>query len=117
MTDTNSIFYRIGQSVKSTMNSQLDDYVPFSGAQSIDLTGSGNFGSLSVSGVPVVTGSIDTSNFALANHDHDTEYASIGHNHSLSQLTDVDLHTFLTTDINSDGTFLKWSHGIPLGRR
>ena len=103
MTDTNSIFYRIGQSVKSTMNSQLDDYVPFSGAQSIDLTGSGNFGSLSVSGVPVVTGSIDTSNFALANHDHDTDYASISHNHYLGELNDV-----VAPAPGIDGQVLQW---------
>ena len=104
MTDTNSIFYRIGQSVKSTMNSQLDDYVPFSGAQSIDLTGSGNFGSLSVSGVPVVTGSIDTSNFALLNHDHDTDYASITHSHNLYELDDVSY----THAAMSDGQVLQW---------
>ena len=104
MTDTNSIFYRIGQSVKSTMNSQLDDYVPFSGAQSIDLTGSGNFGSLSVSGVPVVTGSIDTSNFALLNHDHDTDYASITHSHILNDLDDVSI----THAAMSDGQVLQW---------
>lgn len=103
MTDTNSIFYRIGQSVKSTMNSQLDDYVPFSGTQSIDLSGSGNFGSLSVSGVPVVTGSIDTSNFALLNHDHDTDYASISHSHSLYELDDVNIGATI------DGQVLQWN--------
>jgi hypothetical protein len=85
------------------MNSQLDDYVPFSGDQSIDLTGSGNFGSLSVSGVPVVTGSIDTSNFALLNHDHDTDYASIGHSHSLYQLDDVNIGATI------DGQVLQWN--------
>lgn len=104
MADTNSIFYRIGQSVKSTMNSQLDDYVPFSGAQSIDLTGSGNFGSLSVSGVPVVTGSIDTSNFASVNHNHDTDYASITHSHNLYELDDVSY----THAAISDGQVLQW---------
>jgi hypothetical protein len=86
------------------MNSRLDDYVPFSGAQSIDLTGSGNFGSLSVSGVPVVTGSIDTSNFALLNHDHDTDYASITHSHILNDLDDVSI----THAAMSDGQVLQW---------
>lgn len=83
MTDTNSIFYRIGQSVKSTMNSKLDDYVPFSGTQSIDLSGSGNFGSLSVSGVPVVTGS----------------------SHSLYELGDVSYNHAAI----SDGQVLQWN--------